>query len=269
VKEAQVIPAQRQQKILELLTEHEIVSSAQLMDTFAVSHMTVRRDIQILEQEGHVVTVSGGVRLAEYIESEPSRKVKDGLQLDEKALIAKAAAALVAPDSTVYLDAGTTCLAIAKQLAHRDDITVISNDFAVVAYLIENSDCELYHTGGKVLRKNESCVGEGAARLIESLNIAISFISASSWDMRYISTPTESKVPVKKAVVAASSICVLVTDSTKYGKIGFFKAVPIKDIDIIITDSDLDEHSRKAILEAGPEIVIAVPEVAGSIALKD
>ena len=252
-----MIPAQRQQKILELLTEHEIVSIAQLMESLDVSHMTVRRDIQALEQDGFVVTVSGGVRLAEYIDAEPARKIKNSLQMDEKAIVAKEAAKLVPKDATIYLDAGTTCLAIARELAHRDDITVLTNDFAVEAYLSEHSNCELYHTGGKVLRKNESCVGESAARFISSLNIGIGFLSASSWDMRYISTPTEDKVPVKQAVVNASLKCVLVTDSTKYGKVGFFKAVAIKDVDIIVTDGDLDEHTCNAIRESGPEVILA------------
>lgn len=255
--ETTVIPAQRQQKILELLAEHEIASIGQLMKSLDVSHMTVRRDIQALEQDGLVITVSGGARLAEYIDAEPSRKVKDSLQSDEKLRIAATAARLVPPDTTVYLDAGTTCLAIARELAPRDDITVLTNDFAVEAYLSENSDCELYHTGGKVLRKNESCVGESAARFISSLNIGVGFISASSWDMRYISTPAEDKVPVKKAVVVASLKRVLVSDSTKYGKVSFFKAVAISDLDIIVTDGNLDEHSQKAIGDAGVKVIIA------------
>ena len=123
---------------------------------------------------------------------------------------------------------------------------------------MEYSQCELYHTGGYVLRKNESCIGEHAAHFIASLNIDIGFISASSWDMRYISTPTESKVPVKQAVVAASTRRILVSDATKYGKVGFLKAVSLKDIDMIITDSGLDPLVRKAMTAAGAKIVIAV-----------
>lgn len=252
-----MIPAQRQQIILSTLARREIASIAELTASLGVSHMTVRRDIQTLEREGRVLLVSGGVRLAEQIETEPSRKVKAALQSSEKALIAKAAAALVAPDSTVYLDAGTTCLAIAAELAHRDDITVLTNDFTVVSCLMESSLCDLYHTGGHVLRKNESCVGESAARFIASLNIDIGFISASSWDMFYISTPTESKVPVKQAIAVASAKRILVSDATKYGKVGFFKAVSIKDIDVIITDSGLDPHVRKTITASGLEVIIA------------
>ena len=253
-----MIPAQRQQMILNTLVQHGIASIADLSKSLDVSHMTVRRDIQNLEREGHVLLVPGGVRLAEQIEAEPSRQVKTALQSHEKTLIAKTAAALVTPNSTVYLDAGTTCLAIAVQLAQRDDITVLTNDFAVVSYLMEYSQCELYHTGGHVLRENESCIGENAALFIASLNIDIGFISASSWDMRYISTPAEAKVPVKQAVVAASTKRVLVSDATKYGKVGLFKAISLQDIDIIITDNGLDPHVQKALTAAGAKIIIAL-----------
>ena len=252
-----MIPAQRQQLILKTLEQQEVASIAELTDSLGVSHMTVRRDIQCLEQEGRVLLISGGVRLAEQIETEPSRKVKSALQSSEKALIAKAAAELVTPGAIVYLDAGTTCLAIAAQLVHHDDITVLTNDFAVIAYLMEHAQCELYHTGGHVVRQNESCVGESAARFISSVNIDLGFISASSWDMHHISTPTESKVPVKQAVVAASARRILVSDATKYGKVGFFKAVPLSDLDAIITDSGLDPHVRKAMAASGLNLIIA------------
>jgi DeoR/GlpR family transcriptional regulator of sugar metabolism len=253
-----MIPAQRQQIILNTLMQHGIASIAELTVSLGVSHMTVRRDIQNLEREGRVLLVSGGACLAERIETEPSRKIKTALQSHEKTLIARTAAALVTPNSTVYLDAGTTCLAIAAQLAHRDDITVLTNDFVVVSYLMEHSRCELYHTGGRVLRENESCIGENAALFIASLNIDIAFISASSWDMRYTSTPTEAKVPVKQAVVAASAKRVLVSDATKYGKVALFKAISLRDIDVIITDSGLELHVQKALTAAGARVVIAL-----------
>ncbi len=75
--------------------------------------------------------------------------------------------------------------------------------------------------------------------------------------MRYISTPTEAKVPVKQAAVAASAKRILVSDATKYGKIGFFKAVPLGDLDAVITDSGLDPLVRKAMAATGLNVIIA------------
>ncbi len=252
-----MIPAQRQQAILKALASQEILSIAQLTSILDVSHMTIRRDIQQLENEQLVLQVSGGVRLAEHLTSEPSRKVKVSLQGLEKANIARLAVQHVLPNTTVYLDAGTTCLAIARELAFRQDLTVLSNDFAIIAYLMEHSQCKLYHTGGKVLRQNESCVGESAARFISSVNIHTSFISASSWDLTSISTPTEEKVPVKRAVIEASMQTILVCDASKFGKMGFFKAVPLQELKAIITDKSLAINTRKALEEKGITVYIA------------
>jgi Transcriptional regulators of sugar metabolism len=252
-----LIPAERQRSILATLAGKEVASIAELTELLGVSHMTVRRDIQHLEQEGRVIQVSGGARLPERLVSEFSHKRKMSMQAREKQAIAQMAAEIVPPHATIYLDAGTTCLALARALAPRNDIVVVTNDFAVCAYLMENSSCILYHTGGRVLRENESCVGESAAQFFRSVNIDIAFLSASSWDSRYISTPSEAKVPVKRAVVSAAARRILVCDSAKYGKVGFFNALPLSDVDTIITDRGLDPNVRAALTQAGTDVLIA------------
>ncbi len=83
-------------------------------------------------------------------------------------------------------------------------LTVVTNDFVIADYLMDNSDCTIIHTGGAVCRENRSCVGEAAATLLRGLMIDRAFISASSRSVRGISTPAEDKVTVKRAVASAS-----------------------------------------------------------------
>lgn len=257
-----MIPAKRQQLILAALADRSVLSITELMDWLGVSHMTVRRDIQKLEQDGRVLSVSGGVQLSQKITSEPSHLVKRSLQFDEKEAIAELAAELVQPGMSIYLDAGTTSLALAERIALRPDLIVVSNDLAVVNLLVQRSNCLLYHTGGQVLRENQSCVGDSTTQFLHGLNIDVAFLSASSWNARWISTPTEAKVSVKKAAVAASSKRVLICDSSKYGKVGIFNAVPIRALDHIITDDGLPENAREALASSGVELTIAKTRVA-------
>ncbi len=252
-----MIPAKRHQVILSALAERGVLSINELMSWLRVSHMTVRRDIQALEREGRVLSVSGGVTLAQKITSEPSHLVKRSLQHAEKEAIAELAAELVVPGSTIYIDAGTTSLELAERIAHVQDLVVISNDLAVVDLLVQRSDCRLYHTGGQVLRENRSCIGDATTQFLRSLNIDIAFLSASSWNAVWISTPTEAKVSVKKAAVAASAKRVLICDSSKYGKVGTFNAVAIAELDFIVTDDNLPENARQAIKQSGAELMIA------------
>ena len=132
---APMIPAERQSFIASRLVGRGVISIAELTDMLGVSHMTVRRDIQQLEREGQVMTVTGGICLPERISNEPSHVVKARLQHAEKAAIGRVAAGLIPADAVVYLDAGTTTLEIAKLLADRDDIKVVTNDFVVAAFL--------------------------------------------------------------------------------------------------------------------------------------
>ncbi|WP_244664810.1 DeoR/GlpR family DNA-binding transcription regulator [Candidatus Symbiopectobacterium sp. 'North America'] len=236
--------------ILTALVERELISITELTELLGVSHMTVRRDIQKLEQEGRVLSVSGGVQLSEKITSEPSHLTKRALQFAEKTLIAHAAAQYAQPGMSLYLDAGTTSLALAQSLESRDDLMVIN-------YLIEHSECKLYHTGGLVLRENCSCVGDSSTHFLHNLNVNISFISSSSWNARWISMPTEAKVAIKKAAVAAANKRILICDSSKYGKVGTFNAVSLEEMDIVISDSNLPESAKSALLQTGVHLVVA------------
>ncbi|WP_246149224.1 DeoR/GlpR family DNA-binding transcription regulator [Skermanella pratensis] len=254
---AQMIPAERQHFITSSLAGRGVISIAELTELLGVSHMTVRRDIQQLERDGHVMTVPGGVRLPERISVEPSHVVKSRLQHEQKAAIGRTAAALVPEGAVVYLDAGTTTLEIARRLPERSDITVVTNDFVVAGYLARHSACRLYHTGGEVERENQSCVGDTAAQAIRRYNFDIAFLSTSSWGMRGVSTPAENKIPVKQAIVQSAVKAVLVTDSSKYGKVGTFNAVPLEALGAVVTDDRLAPNVRDAIARMGITVHIA------------
>ncbi|MFC7739045.1 DeoR family transcriptional regulator [Roseomonas sp. GCM10028921] len=254
-----MIPAERQKLIVARLSAHEVLSIAQLTELLGVSHMTVRRDIQQLERAGRVTSVAGGVRLPERIRIEPSHDSKMAMSHAEKAAIGRLALGLIPPGAAIYLDAGTTTLEIAQGLAGRGDVTVITNDFVIAAFLTREARCPLYHTGGVVERENQSCVGEPAAEAIRRFNFDIAFISTSSFGLRGVSTPSENKVAVKRAIAQSAARSILVTDSSKYGRIGTFNAVPLEALSAIVTDSGLPEDVRTAIHERGIALHIAAP----------
>ena len=144
-----MIPAERQKKILTLLKSQEVVSISELVDLLNVSHMTIRRDIEKLESIGKVNSVSGGVQLTQTLHSELSHDVKITQFSLEKEKIGQIASNAIIPNATIYLDAGTTALEIAHQISQRNDLLVITNDFAIAAYLMAHSVNDIYHTGGK------------------------------------------------------------------------------------------------------------------------
>lgn len=250
-----MIPAERHKTILSLLSQQEVISINELVEQLDVSHMTIRRDIAKLETEGKVLSVSGGVQLTKLLHHEPSHDAKATQYAAEKAIIGQIASQMVPENATVYLDAGTTTLEIAHRLAERDDLLFITNDFVIAAYLAHHSRSDLYHTGGRVDRENQSSIGSKVAAFLSSMNIDLAFVSTSSWNLRGISTPSEPKVIVKKAVAAAAQKVILVSDSSKYGKVATFQALDIQSFDVVITDVQFPTSIRRELEEKGIQVL--------------
>lgn len=246
-----MIPLERQKAIFNLIQQHDVMSIQELCKIFDVSYMTIWRDINLLEKEGKAISVSGGVKAAERLPFEPSHEVKEGLMSDEKEAIAAIACEHIPQNACIYLDAGTTVLALAKQLAPRNDLTIITNDLVITNYLVKHSEAELIIAGGRVRKENNSTIGTITAKVLNNFIVDIAFISASSWNLRGISTPDENKVPVKEAVANISRRRYLITDSSKYGKVGTYIALPIETFDAIFTDQKLPKTAVQALKKLG------------------
>ncbi|QBX33703.1 DeoR/GlpR transcriptional regulator [Paracoccus liaowanqingii] len=252
-----MIPAERQHFILSCLAERDVVSIAELVDRLSVSHMTVRRDIQALEGAGRVSSVTGGVRLSRRLAQELPHLQKRAINTDEKRAVSRAAADLVEDGMVIYLDAGTTMLELARLIADRRGLTVVTNDLVVCAWLSEHSDCTLYHSGGLVERANQSCVGDAASEALARFNYDIAFISTSSWTISGLSSPSEAKAAVKRVAVRQARRSVLVSDSTKYGAVAAVNILALSALDSIVTDDRIDADVARALREAGAQVILA------------
>ncbi len=244
---ADLIPAERRHQIIQLLQEKDVVTIAELTEIFKVSHMTIRRDLQKLEETGILTQITGGAQLSKSIVTEPTHYQKETMFAPEKDAIGRCAAALIPPNAIIYLDAGTTSLAVCRHIAARTDLTIVSNDFAVMNYLMDHCRSKLIHTGGHINADNRSAIGYLAANTIAGLSFDIGFLSASSWGPAGITTPEENKVPVKAAVVRSSRQRVLISDHSKYGQTAAYLAVPLTALTAVICDNQLPEHARRAI----------------------
>lgn len=252
-----MIPLERQRSILGILDERGSVSVNDLAEALDVSHMTVRRDIHRLEELGRVVSVAGGVSRPERLALDRSHAVKEGLQQAQKLAIARAAADQVQPGNVVFLDAGTTTLAIAQVLAAVPNLVFVTNDLTIALSLSERSESEVYFAGGALDRANLASDGSLTARMIAQFNVDVAFMSTSSFDLRGTSVPADAKLVVKHAIKSASARTILASDSSKYGRVASLLAIKLTDLDGIITDSGLPESAVENIRSSGIPLVLA------------
>ncbi len=196
------------------------VSINELTEILGVSHMTIRRDVSKLEEQGLLVSVSGGVRAVSRLAAEPSHLVKSTLQSEEKQAIGALAASHIAKNSCIYLDAGTTTWRW-RGRSSTGTISVVTNDFEITQLLIDASQCGVIHTGGTLCRENRSCVGESAARTLRHGYRYGLYLRQRLGQSRDIH-PDENKVTVKETVSQSAreaSCCATVRNTIRWPRL--------------------------------------------------
>lgn len=117
--------------------------------------------------------------------------------------------------------------------------------------------CEIIFCGGRIIRNNRCTSGELTSQFISRLSVSVAFLSASAWNHEGLTTPDENKISVKTAIIRASHQKYLVSDSTKYGKLGSFLVTDINVLDGIITDSGLQKKAQQMLSNTGVKVIIA------------
>jgi DeoR/GlpR family transcriptional regulator of sugar metabolism len=255
-----LIPEQRHQTVLALLRREGVLSTRELTERLGVSHMTIRRDIAVLEKGGQVESVQGGVRLVREIGRQPpsKRQQRIDLEMPRKTAIAKCTASLVEDGMAVFLDAGTTCQALIPEVLTRRDLTIFTNDFFTVMSLMNHPEIKTIHLGGTLDCESGSSMGPLLAAQLRALNLDIFFLSTGTWSLaRGVTTPMQEKLEFKQAAIESAAHTVLMADSTKYGAVTRYKVAALDQIDIVVSDDGLDSENCKNISEVVPELLIA------------
>src|SRR6266536_2087885 len=155
------LAVRRHNEIVQRLGAAGSVSVGELADTFSVSHETIRRDLKMLADQGHLDVVHGGAARRGMIEPAISQRIAENAE--GKAAIARAAAELVPPSGSVLLDSGTTTAAIALDLVGRAGLTICTNSLSNAALLCRVPGNRVFVLGGEVDANDEATFGIGAA----------------------------------------------------------------------------------------------------------
>lgn len=247
----------RRQALLERLRVSRFATVAQLSAALGVSEVTVRRHLQQLEDQGLVVRTRGGAMVVSGPLEEPGLTAKQGLQAEEKRRIAAAAAALVEDGDAVALNAGTTTAALARVLAARKGLTVVTNSLPVVVALA-SSDVQLVVVGGQLRSRSLALVGPLALQALAEIHVSKAFIGVNGLSLQHgITTPNLEEAMVNRAMLRAAERVIVVADRTKFGRVAFSRIAQLDEIHAVVTDREAPPDVVAALRERGIEVILA------------
>ncbi len=231
-----------------------------LMRELEVSDMTVRRDLEALETQGHLVKVHGGATLlSDSAVHEPGFDTKRTLEHDAKLAIARAAAAMVEPGMAVAVSAGSTTYEVSRRLAHIPRLTVVTNSVpaAEVLYHGGRNDQTIILSGG-VRTPSDALVGPFAVSALRAVNVDIVFLGVHGMHQRAgFTTPNMLEAETNQALIETGGRLVVTADRTKWGVTGVSTIARLERADVVISDEGLDSEAISILEEHTGRLILA------------
>jgi DeoR family transcriptional regulator, fructose operon transcriptional repressor len=252
-----VYAVERRQEIATLIEDRGRGDVTELASRFRVTAETIRRDLTELEQRRLLRRVHGGAISIHRFRSEPAIAEKAAAMATEKAAIATAALSFVPEHGSVLIDAGTSTLALAQGFPERD-LTVFTHSVAIALELAGRRALQLYVIGGRLRTRTLANVDDWALRQLAALRVDVAFVGTNAFSVgRGLSTPDPAEAAVKHAICLAAAQTVVLADHTKLDQESAVQFAAIDEFDVLISDGGLAEADRRALEEAGIEVVLA------------
>ncbi len=227
---------ERLQAIKKVIRERQRLNFTELHRFIKVSPATLRRDLTELEKLGEIIRVHGGVLDAHYLQSETTFDERLLKNHTAKKLIAQKAALLVPPSSTIFIDAGSTCLEVGKILIRRKDLRIITHSIALVSAGVQGA-AEILCMGGELRKVSGALTGGTALGGFKDFYFDLAFVAASGLDpIEGCSTTELSEAEIKQMVLTRSKRKILLADITKWNKPSAFRFAKWSDFDEWIPD---------------------------------
>ncbi|MVB10095.1 Deoxyribose operon repressor [Caprobacter fermentans] len=252
--------SKRLNQLVAILKENETVSVRRLAELLGVSEMTIRRDLDTLKSEAIVDRSYGSAtyRRNSVVENTVSNyelysaKIQ---QNEEKDRIGKFAATLIEPGDVVIIDSGSTADKLARYMPEDMDITVLCYNYNVLSCLINKTLTKLIFPGGYYHPTEQLFESPQSIELIGEIRATKAFISATGVHEKLgITCANNYEVPNKRTVIQSAQTKILITDSSKFGKVSPAYFAQLNEMDMIITDSGLSSDWKSFIEQADIEL---------------
>jgi DeoR/GlpR family transcriptional regulator of sugar metabolism len=259
---ASVSVIERRAQIAALVELMSRVSVADLAARFGVTDVSIRRDLTVLEEQGLLRRVHGGAVTAPPEHGRSAYALRERTARGEKRRIGIAAAALIGQGDVVVFDSGSTVAQVAAQidrpLRRSNALTVVTNSLPVLDEVGRWESPHLVCLGGLYLPDHQSLVGPQTVADLQELSADIAFLGCDGLTARTgLTTPHVLAAEVGAVIASRSRRVVVVADSTKIGREGFTRIIPLAEVHVLVTNVGADPDEIERARGEGVEVILA------------
>ncbi len=248
---------ERRAQILQMVRSEGRVKVNGLASHFKTSAVTIRNDLNELHQRGLVLRSHGGAVLPDTIQRESPVHERMKANADEKRRIGAMAASLIHNGETIILDSGTTTLEIARQIKKKQGLQIITNGVNIAAELLDARDLQVFIVGGSVRGESASISGHFTEEMFDQFSADKLFLSGAGCDLEFgVSGANLEETMVNRAMIRIAREIIVVADASKFSKRGMSRIVPFSGIDIVISDTRLDERIQTKLRAEGCNLIL-------------
>lgn len=248
---------ERQQQIIEHLQEYGRVTVKELCKIFHVSNVTIRSDLNELEEKGRLIRTHGGAMAADQNSPEVPFNLRMKKHTEEKERMAEAAAALIEDGEAVFIDGGTTASVIRFFLGGKKDITIITPSIEIASYVSHHTSLNIFVMGGFLKRESFSTLGAASANIISEWNISKAFFGAYGFSEEHgLSDVHTGFIEQKKFIAEKARVKIGMIDSSKWGKVSLDTFITVDNLDVIISDKNVPDEMKKVMKQHGIRAIL-------------
>jgi DeoR/GlpR family transcriptional regulator of sugar metabolism len=247
----------RRAKLAEHISQKGFVSLAEIVQELGVSESTIRRDLEVLEDQSLLRRTHGGaVSIGDTATHRMAFADRETASVPEKRAIAQAVARLIPDDQTVIFDGGTTCMEVARAVAGRR-LNVITNSVPIASLLSVETATEVTMIGGYVYPRTGVALGAAAEEMLGTLHATQLLLSCAGCNPEGVFNANQMMVDVERKMMAQAEEVILVVDHSKFGRRAVTKLSGWDQIDIIVTDAGVDPETRGWLSSLNTRVIYA------------
>jgi DeoR family transcriptional regulator of aga operon len=250
-----VLRRQRLNQIVAAVIEAGNIDVATLAQRFAVSHATIRRDLEQLEEQRLVSRTHGGAATNAAFNDLPLN-YKTGQDMPEKQRIAESALQYLDGARVIGMTGGTTVTEFARLLMGREGLTVVTNALNIATSLLSNPGIRVFVAGGEARSSSQETVGPTAESFFADYNVDVAFVGVDGVDVEAGCTnydPVGARV--NGVLQNRARLTVVLADATKISKIALAQVCAMSEVDVLITDNRAPQEVLDGIRTQGCEVI--------------